>query len=99
MIQEILKSLLPPISSSSHKFYDIQESTSIVKGKVRKLGADLVGVCKMRSKFVYAGKNVEHKHAISLGIKMVYDEISQAPNVRVSQECQRVYAEMNLLAR
>ncbi len=95
--REITGRPLIGVNSTRRQFSSPEEATFTVKEKAKELGADISGVCLMRPEFVYAEKNVEHKYAISLGMRMLYDEIGRAPDPKVNEECLRVYYQMNKL--
>jgi len=68
--------------------------TKMVKDRARELGADLVGITEVDLAFVYKGKYVPHKYAISLGMEMDYSRMATAPSPESSIEVARVYYEL-----
>lgn len=65
--------------------------TRMVKETARDLGADLVGVAEVDQAFVYKGRYVTHKYAISLGAEMDYGRIATSPSRESRIESCRLY--------
>ncbi|MFC2021614.1 hypothetical protein ACFLTR_00140 [Chloroflexota bacterium] len=68
--------------------------TKMVKDKARELGADLVGVTEVDQAFVYQGKYVAHRYAVSLGMEMDYESMATSPSPECNTEVARVYYEL-----
>ncbi len=74
------------------------EREDVVSREIRavalKLGADLVGITRTNQAYVYGGKHVPERFAISLGIEMDYDQVETAPGPGASTEGARTYYEL-----
>lgn len=82
------------VNPVKNKTTDPPTLTRMVKDTARELGAGLVGVAGVDQAFVYKGKYVGHKYAISLGMEMDYSRMATAPSAESSIEVARVYYEL-----
>lgn len=82
------------VNSAKTEVTDPATLTRMVKDKARELGADLVGVTEVDQTFVYMGKYVAHKYAISLGMEMDYGRMATVPSPEADIEVARIYYEL-----
>ncbi|MBI4286979.1 MAG: hypothetical protein HY671_00955, partial [Chloroflexi bacterium] len=82
------------VSREKSKTTDPAILTKTVKESAREFGADLVGVAEVDQAFVYKGRFVAHKYAISLGMEMDYERMATTPSAESNIEVARVYYEL-----
>jgi hypothetical protein len=61
-------------------------------------GADHVGILKVREEWIFEGQEVPEKWIIILGLKMDFDELSQAPEEVGTTAVIQTYFDGNVLA-
>ena len=52
----------------------------LIKKVAMFFGADIVGICRLQERFVYAERDIPHKFAIVVGVEMSYDLHKTAPS-------------------
>jgi epoxyqueuosine reductase len=68
-----------------------EEWTAAVKAKALQLGAEAVGVAKIKQEWIYEGRTVEFTHVVILAIQMAYEEMTAAPEPTAGAEVVRQY--------
>ncbi|MFQ5826018.1 MAG: 4Fe-4S double cluster binding domain-containing protein [Dehalococcoidia bacterium] len=76
------------------EFSDAGVASREIKDRALNLGAHLVGISRVNQAYVYGGKYVPERFAISLGMEMDYDQVETAPGLGASTEGARVYYEL-----
>jgi len=71
-----------------------EDAAAAVKDEARRLGADLVGICRLEPSDLYRGRSSPHTHAVVLGKAMRYSEFRVVPSHAAAIECVRVYHEL-----
>lgn len=83
-----------PVAAAPRSITEPHSVTEEVKAKAHELGADLVGVCRMRPAWVFEDHTVPGRFFISLGKRMEMAELSTAPELAAEEEVLRVYAQV-----
>lgn len=65
--------------------------TARIKHKARELGADLVGICRLRPSMIDLGKEVPHEYVIAACVHEDFEKVLEGPDA-VEEEAMRVYA-------
>lgn len=86
-----------PVSPARREVADPAAMAGEIKGLARRLGADLVGICRVTQDHVYKTKAIPEKYAISLGMEMDYDRIATAPSPLAATEVARAYHDLGLV--
>lgn len=82
------------VSSVKTEVADPSTLTRMVRDMAQESGADLVGVAEVTQAFVYKGRHVAHKYAVSLGMEMDYARLATTPSPESLIEIARVYYEL-----
>lgn len=80
-----------PIGKRKKELDDLQKNTLYIKNLAKELGADMVGVSKVKEEYFYKGRELHHEFAISLAKEMDYDKIQESPGPPSATEVIRVY--------
>lgn len=80
-----------PIAEVMREFQGPEDASAWVKERARELHADLVGVTRLNQDWVFQGGKVPGTYAIVLGVRMDYQEIRVAPDLRAGVETTRAY--------
>jgi epoxyqueuosine reductase len=70
---------------------DPKENTEFIKNLALDLGADMVGISKVKKEYLFKGGELDHRFAISLAMEMDYDKIQESPKPPSATEVIRVY--------
>jgi epoxyqueuosine reductase QueG len=96
--QRIIDAPLSPLSGL------VVESSAVewsewVKQVAARLGADCVGIARLRPEWVFKGFTVHQRWVIMLGVAHDYDQIKTAPEATAAAEVIRQYARGNQVAK
>ncbi|UCG70393.1 MAG: hypothetical protein JSV09_05080 [Thermoplasmata archaeon] len=80
-----------PIAKREKDLENTEENTKLIKRLALDLGADLVGVSKVRQEYFFKDRELDHMFAISLAMEMDYDKIEESPGPPSATEVIRVY--------
>jgi len=83
-----------PVSHQVVVFTDAREATDAVKAYAREVGADLVGVTTLKWHYLYKGQHLQHRYAISLGMRMRLELLQTSPHLPAAIEVMRVYHDL-----
>ncbi len=89
----IIRNELTP-APKKRRFETPHQASLEVKALAKSLGADLVGICRLREAWVYADCTYPGPFAISLAMQMNPDEIEKAPGPQAHIETLRVYHDL-----
>ena len=84
-------------SPSRRQFDTPQHASREIKALAISLGADLVGICRLRQAWVYADRGIPGPFAITLAMEMRAEEIEKAPGPEALIETLRVYHDLGLV--
>jgi len=84
-------------SPSRRQFDTPQHASREIKALTISLGADLVGICRLREAWVYADRDIPGPFAITLAMEMSAEEIEKAPGPEALTETLRVYHDLGLI--
>ncbi len=87
-----------PAAPTERAVSDPAAMTREVKARARALGADLVGVTRLKPEYVYAGHDVPYRYAISIGVQMNRERMRSVPDDTSAGEVMRVYARIGEIA-
>jgi epoxyqueuosine reductase len=79
------------IGKRKEELDDPKKNTLYIKDLAKELGADMVGVSKVKKEYFYKGRELDHEFAISLAKEMDYDKIQESPEPSSATEVIRVY--------
>jgi Pyruvate/2-oxoacid:ferredoxin oxidoreductase delta subunit len=91
IVSDQFPNLTGPVNKKKKEFSGAEEATRVLKEYVLKKGADLVGICTIKSFHMFKGFETDFKHAIVIEMEMKNEEVRAAPHVRFGLECYRVY--------
>ncbi len=94
----IMEEALAPLAPDPVQRAPAQWSAAI-KDEALRLGAELVGIARMRPEWVFEGFDVPQQWAVMLGVAMDYEELSTAPGPRAIAEVVRQYGRGTLTAK
>lgn len=80
-----------PIGKRKGELDDPKKNTLYIKELAKELGADMVGVSKVKKEYFYKGRELDHEFAISLAKEMDYHKIQESPGPPSATEVIRVY--------
>ncbi|MEE9151168.1 MAG: reductive dehalogenase domain-containing protein [Thermoplasmata archaeon] len=80
-----------PVAARKKELDDPKENTALIKKLARELKADMVGISKVKKGYLFKGRELEHKYAISIALEMDYDRIQASPGPASATEVIRVY--------
>jgi ferredoxin len=80
-----------PVAKRKKELDDPIENTKSIKKMALDLGADLVGISRVRREFFFKGKELDHRFAISLAMEMDWDKIEESPGPPSATEVIRIY--------
>lgn len=80
-----------PVAKRKKELTDVDENTVYIKELARDLGADMVGVSRVKREYFFKGRELDHEYAISLALEMDYDKIQESPGPPSATEVIRVY--------
>ena len=76
-----------------------REWTDLVKQTAVEAGADLVGITRMRSEWVFQGYEIKQRWIVMLGLAHDYEQMKLAPEPRAAAEVVRQYGRGNRVAK
>ncbi len=93
-----------PVAERMEELDDPRKNTEFVKKLALDMGADLVGIAKVKKEYFFKGRDLEHRFAISLALEMDWDRIEQSPGPPSATEVLKIYCKLgeitiNLAAR
>ena len=94
LIAESLRKLDSEVNPLHIEFTDKAALTQEIKDHALRLGASLVGISETNQAYVYKGKQVYERYAISLAMEMDYDCLATAPSEKAEAEVASVYYEL-----
>jgi len=80
-----------PVAERKKELTNVEENTAYIKEFARELGADMVGVSRIKKEYFFKSRELDHKYAISLALEMDYDRIQESPGPPSATEVIRVY--------
>ncbi|UCE38050.1 MAG: hypothetical protein JSW00_02065 [Thermoplasmata archaeon] len=80
-----------PIAKRKKELDNPEENTIFIKDLALDLGADLVGISKVRREYFFKGSELDHRFAISLAMEMDYDKIQDSPGPPSATEVIKIY--------
>lgn len=80
-----------PVGKREKELDDPEENTAKIKSLAKELGADLVGISKVKNEYFFKGRELDNEFAISLAVEMDYDRIQTSPGPPSATEAIRVY--------
>lgn len=86
-----------PVNPRPVAVEDRSPMTDRIKDRARELGADLVGVARLRPIHVDLGIELDHESIIAIGVHEDYDKVLEAPRA-VEAEAHRAYYMVALIA-
>jgi epoxyqueuosine reductase QueG len=96
--QKIIDAPLSPLSDQAVERPAIEWS-ALVKQVAGRLGADCVGIARVRPEWVFEGYTVRQRWVIMLGVAHDYDRFKTAPEATAAAEVIRQYARGNQAAK
>jgi hypothetical protein len=82
---------LPPLARERREFPSPEDASAWVKEVARGMHADLVGVTSVNRDWTFEHGEVEGEFAVILGVRMDYNDIMAAPDLRQGAETTRAY--------
>ena len=82
------------VSRQRMVFDSVREATDAVKAYAWEVGADLVGVTTLKWHYLYKGQHLQHRYAISLGMRMRLELLQTSPHLPAAIEVMRVYHDL-----
>ncbi|NIO08262.1 MAG: hypothetical protein GTO40_09755, partial [Deltaproteobacteria bacterium] len=86
-----------PVNSECVAFNDPGEATQQIRNKVRELGADLLGTCRLQPHMIDLGEEVPHPFVIAACVAEDYEKVPLGANA-VEEEAMRVYSRCAAIA-
>jgi epoxyqueuosine reductase QueG len=86
-----------PMTSQRVTVSDPAAMTAQIKAKAAKLGADMVGVCRLEPHMIDLGSDVPHEFVIACCVAEDYEKVTQGPDA-VEEEAMRTYAKCTEIA-
>ena len=86
-----------PVNSRRTKIDDPEAMTAQIKAKAAELGANLVGVCRLRPHMIDLGSEVPHEFVIACCVAEDYEKVLEGPDA-VEEEAMRTYAKCTEIA-
>ena len=86
-----------PVNSRRTKIDDPEAMTGQIKAKAAELGANLVGVCRLRPHMIDLGSEVPHEFVIACCVAEDYEKVLEGPDA-VEEEAMRTYAKCTEIA-
>jgi ferredoxin len=86
-----------PISQQRTEVADPAEMTKQIKAKAMRLGANMVGVCRLQPHMIDVGEDVPHAFVIVACVAEDYEKVLEGGNA-VEEEAMRVYASCTEIA-
>ena len=86
-----------PVNSERTEIDDPAAMTAQIKAKAAALGANLVGVCRLRSHMIDLGSEVPHEFVIACCVAEDYEKVLEGPDA-VEEEAMRTYAKCTEIA-
>ena len=86
-----------PVNSQRTKIDDPAAMTAQIKAKAAELGANLVGVCRLRPHMIDLGSEVPHEFVIACCVAEDYRKVLEGPDA-VEEEAMRTYAKCTEIA-
>jgi ferredoxin len=86
-----------PVNSQRTKIDDPAAMTAQIKAKAAELGANLVGVCRLRPHMIDLGSEVRHEFVIACCVAEDYEKVLEGPDA-VEEEAMRTYAKCTEIA-
>ena len=80
-----------PVNPQRVEVADRSAVTARIKAKARELGADLVGICRLKPSMIDLGKEVPHEYVIAACVSEDYHKVLDGADA-VEEEAMRVYA-------
>ena len=80
-----------PVAERKKELDNPQENTDYIKKMASDLGADLVGISKVKKEYFFKGRELDHKYAISLAMEMDYGKIQESPGPPSATEVIKIY--------
>jgi len=80
-----------PVRPRRVEVTDPAEMARQIKAKAIELGADMVGICRLRPHMIDLGENLPHEYVIAACVAENYDKVLDGANA-VEEEAMRVYA-------
>jgi hypothetical protein len=64
-----------PVSQRKKELDNPNENTDYIKKMALDMGADLVGISKVKKEYFFNGRELDHQYAISLAMEMDWEKI------------------------
>ncbi|MFQ5903007.1 MAG: 4Fe-4S dicluster domain-containing protein, partial [Candidatus Binatia bacterium] len=96
-VEEMGKLRNGPTNSNRVEVKDAREMTKRIKARALELGADLVGVTRLRPLFIDLGIDIPHKNIITVGVHEDYEKVIEGPRA-VESEAHKAYYMVALIA-
>jgi epoxyqueuosine reductase QueG len=80
-----------PVAKREKELDNPLKNTDFIKNLAKDLGADLVGISKVRQEYFFKDSELDHKFAISLAMEMDFDKIQESPGPPSATEVIRIY--------
>lgn len=91
IMREQIPHLDGPVAAEARGFASPAEASDWVRALARSVGADLVGVTRVREEWTFEGRDVRGRWAVMLAVRMDYESIMSAPSLRAGAETTRAY--------
>jgi ferredoxin len=79
-----------PVAAESAAIEDVDALTEDIKRRARELGADLVGVARLRPELIELGVSIDHDYVIAVACYERYEKVLEGPDA-VELEAMRSY--------
>ncbi len=79
------------VAQRKKKLDNPKENTEFIKDLALDLGADMVGISKVKKEYFFKGRELDHNYAISLAMEMDFDKIQKSPGPPSATEVIRTY--------
>ncbi len=86
-----------PINPQRVEVSDRAQMTAQIKAKAAELGADLVGICRLKPSMINLGEVVAHEYVIAACVHEDYDKVLNGHEA-VHEEAMRTYATVSTIA-
>jgi epoxyqueuosine reductase QueG len=80
-----------PLAERKKDLDNPKENTDLIKKMALDLGADMVGISKVKQEYFFKGSELDHRFAISMAMEMDYDRIQESPGPPSATEVIKIY--------